>query len=112
MFCRCIDVPPIINSMSGNRSNVDNMSLISFNHGSKNSSRDIQETFYVGIDHHIPVADLGVLHQVRRQRETRIIDQYIDLDVLFSKFLKNSFDLFILLNIKLKRYDGYPMFLS
>ena len=43
------------------------------------SLRHIEQSFYVGVDHSVPIAEIGFLKKVAAQGQAGIVDEHLDL---------------------------------
>ncbi|MNE55367.1 hypothetical protein D3C80_1501970 [compost metagenome] len=76
---RAIDVTAGIRPVSRDRTDVDHMANVAFDHVRQQGAGHVHQAFGVGVDHGFPVVGVGLVRRLQTQRQPGIIDQYINV---------------------------------
>src|SRR5581483_12170131 len=84
-FRSAINIPLGIDFMSGNGTDIDDMSAPSGDHTRNDLSRYIEQAFDVRVQHFFPVLEGSILKCIEPTRKSCIVDENIDLLPCFGQ---------------------------
>src|SRR5688572_15333959 len=73
-----VNVSFFINILGSDGAEVDDMPTFTFNHERYHGLGNIEQTFDIGVDHRVPVVDVGGIKMVAAQRQPGVVHQDID----------------------------------
>ena len=87
-FTSAIHVAFLIDFLAGYATEVNDMAVAGRDEEGKDGSADVQQSFYIGIDHGFPVFEAGFVEVVSAEGEAGIVDEDVD----FSPFGRQAGD--------------------
>ncbi len=78
MFGRTVHVAVGIDLVTGDRSDVDDVTLPAGDHAGNDGATDVEQALDIRIDHRFPVIDVAVMKFFQPLSEAGIVDQHVD----------------------------------
>lgn len=82
------------------------MALISLDHAGQNGSGHIHESFYIGVNHGLPIIYIRLLGAGKPEGQAGIVDEDIDGAKLFGKLGNTLLHLYSVADVKDNGMDG------
>ena len=76
---RAIDIAARVSSGTGNRTNIDDHTILTLHEMRQQSARHADQAFVVGLNHDFPIIEIRLLCRCDSQSEASVIDQNIDV---------------------------------
>ena len=89
-FGRAVNIAAGIRIVAGNRTDIDDIAALSFDHLRQDLTGQEGQTDDIGLNHGLPVGEIGFVGAVQTQSQSRVVNEAVDFFEAFGQALQRG----------------------